>query len=281
MSMMMLDPALTGGWEPGTPVSDSILRQFLVNFRETVEVLGTSLGGRTLRRDDVVAVDVGRPAFIVNTATLHAPLFPNNAEEVMSVLDDFYGFSSGATTGMALLFSPWPTADLRPHGWTLAGHPPLMFRSAGGDMPASPPGLRIEEVRDEAGLRGFEEATVRGFGLANMEAQEPGTLFGAAMLGDERVRMWVGWEENRPVSAASTFVATGINDVFNVATVPEARRRGFGAAVAWSASLADPSLPSLLIASDQGRFVYEQMGYTTLFRFTLWKRDRAGQRAGS
>jgi hypothetical protein len=69
--------------------------------------------------------------------------------------------------------------------------------------------------------------------------------------------------------------------VFNVATVPEARRRGYGAAVAWRASLADPALPTLLIASDQGRLVYEQMGYNALFRFTIWKRERLAVMDGS
>ncbi|MGZ6391549.1 MAG: GNAT family N-acetyltransferase, partial [Ktedonobacterales bacterium] len=89
-------------------------------------------------------------------------------------------------------------------------------------------------------------------------------------------RLWVGWEEDRPVSAAATFVAAEINDVTLVATVPEARGRGYGAALAWRASLANPALPALLIASTEGRRVYERMGYMSLFRFTLWSRDRPG-----
>lgn len=281
MSMMMLDPALTAGWEPGTPVTDTLLRRFLVNWKDAVESLGSSLGGRALQRDDLVAVDIGRPAFIVNSATLHAPLYPEAVDEAAAALDDFYGFSAGVGTGKVLLFSPWPTPNLRPHGWSLVGHLPLMLRPAGGDAPPPPPGLRIEEVRDEPGLRAFEEATIRGFGLAAMEEQGPGSLFGPALVGDERARMWVGWEGNRPVSAAGTFVGAGINDVFNVATVPEARRRGYAAAVTWRASLADPTLPALLLASDEGRFVYKQMGYMALFRFTVWMRDRPVQSADS
>jgi hypothetical protein len=35
-----------------------------------------------------------------------------------------------------------------------------------------------------------------------------------------------------------------------------------------------PRLPSLLIATEAGRPVFEQLGYMALFRFSLWSRDR-------
>jgi predicted GNAT family acetyltransferase len=86
--------------------------------------------------------------------------------------------------------------------------------------------------------------------------------------------MWLGWEEDRPVSIAATFIEAGINNVTLVATVPEARRRGYGAALTWRATLADPALPAMLIATDDGHPVYEKIGYMTLFRFTIWSRSR-------
>jgi hypothetical protein len=276
MPITVLDPNLRAGWEPDTPVADSLLRRFLVNWTASIEAHGIPAGGRVLRRDDLAAVDVGRPTFGENVATLLAPLFPEDADEVLSALDDFYRFSSGANSGSVFLFSPWPTPDLRPHGWTLVEHPPLMLRPAGGVLPPVLPGLRIEEVRDEAGLRAFEIAIVRGFSSSELEALGPGMVFGAGILNDGRLRLWVGWEGDRPVSAAAAFVAAGINDVTIVGTVPEARRRGYGAALTWRATLADPTLPALLISTEEGRPVYEQMGYTSLFRFTLWSRDRPG-----
>jgi len=274
MSMMALDAERPAGWEPNTPVSDSLLRMFLVNLTMAFEALGHSLGGRVLQQDHLAAVNVGRPAFIINSATLLTPLFPARAAEVMSALDDFYGFPAGEDPGRVLLFSAWPTPELRDHGWTLLGHAPFMLRPAGGQVQPLPAGLRIEEVRGEDALRAAEEVTVRGFSLADIAPRGPGALFHSALLQDERLRMWVGWEGERPVSTAATFVEAGITNVINVATVPEARGRGFGSAVTWHATLADPALPTLLIASDQGRPVYERMGYMTLFRFTLWSRKQ-------
>ncbi len=89
----------------------------------------------------------------------------------MSALDDFYTFTNGETSGAVFLFSPWPTPDLRPHGWNLVEYQPLMLRPAGGTAPSSPPGLRIEEVRDEEGLRAFEIAIVRGFPIQELKGR--------------------------------------------------------------------------------------------------------------
>jgi hypothetical protein len=274
MPMTVLDPKLRAGWEPDTPVEDSLLRRFLTNWTSSIEAHGVPAGGRVLRRDDLAAVDLGRPSFGGNVATLLAPLFPEGVDEVAAALDEFYGFSAAKYRGTAFLFSPWPTPDLRPHGWTLIGHEPLMLRPVGGEAPPPPRGLRIEPVQDEPNLRAFELVMVRGFGASDLEAEGPGAVFSPAVLADDRMRLWVGWEEERPVCAAATFIAAGINDVTLVGTVPEARRRGYGAAVTWRATLADPTLPSMLLATDEGRPVYERMGYLSLFRFTVWSRDR-------
>jgi GNAT superfamily N-acetyltransferase len=276
MPIRTLEAHLRAGWEPDTPIEDSLLRRFLVNWTASIEAQGKPFNARTLRRDDLAAVDVGRPSVGGNVATLLAPLFSEDVDEVMVALDDFYGFAGGEKTGAVYLFSAWPSPDLRSHGWTLVDHQPLMFRPAGGALPPSPAGLRIEEVRDEEGLRAFETVIVDGFPISELAGQGPSAAFKVDLLADERQRLWVGWEDEYPVSAASAFVAAGINDVTLVATLPEARGRGYGAALTWQATLADPALPALLIATDDGRPLYERLGYISLFRFTLWSRSRPG-----
>jgi hypothetical protein len=267
-------PQLRAGWEPDTPVDDSLLRQFLVNWTASIEAHSLPMGGRALRRDDLAAADLGRPSFGGNVVTLLAPLLPEAVETTAAVLDDFYGFACGDGTGTVFLFSPWPTPDLRAHGWTLLAYQPLMLRMPGGAAPPDPPRLRIEPVIDAATLRAFEIAMVRGFESSELEAARPGSVFGPPILGDGRLRTWVGWEEDRPVSAAAAFVDAGITNVTLVGTVPEARRRGYGAALTWRATLADPALPAMLLATDEGRPVYERMGYVSLFRFAVWSRER-------
>ena len=87
MPVMILDPRLRAGWEPDTPVTDSLLRRFLVNWTTSIEAQGIPLGGRRLQRDDLAAVDLGRTSLGGNVATLLAPLFPADVDEIQAALD--------------------------------------------------------------------------------------------------------------------------------------------------------------------------------------------------
>ena len=51
-----------------------------------------------------------------------------------------------------------------------------------------------------------------------------------------------------------------------------------GYAITAHATLADPELPALLIASDLGKPVYDRLGYLTIARFTLWAGHRGHER---
>ena len=57
-----------------------------------------------------------------------------------------------------------------------------------------------------------------------------------------------------------------------VAALATARGRGAGAAATWAATLCVPDLPAVLIASDDGRPLYEAMGYVAIERWTAWVR---------
>lgn len=276
MPLTPLDPARPVGWEPDLPVDDTILRQFVTNWTISIEAHGFPGAGRTLRRDDLAAVDLGRRAFGGNIATLTAPLFPEMLDGVMAALDTFYGFRGSGGPGTVFIFSPWPTPDLRPHGWTLLGHEPLMYRPVGGAAPPDPPGLRITEVCDEVDLNAFARTIVRGFGTTAHAETEPMPVFGSGVLADPRHRLWLGWAGNTPVAAASSFTTVRLTNVTFVATVPEARGRGYGAAITWRATFADPALPAALLSTDEGRPLYARLGYLPLLRFAVRSRERPG-----
>jgi GNAT superfamily N-acetyltransferase len=274
MPVMILDPNLRAGWEPATPVSDTLLRRFLVNQAGWATAEGSSVGARILQRDDLHSIDTGQASGLANMGFPLAPIYPEGLEETVAVLDEFHQLSNGSASGEVYFFSPWPTPDLRPYGWRLGGHPPLMFRAAGGELPPPPSGLRIEAVRSAEQLREFSAVVVQGFAEPGQNLSDLESSFGPSLLEDERAHLWIGREGERAVSAASAFVDAGINNVTLVATIPDAQRRGYGAALTWRATLAEPTLPAVLFASDAGRPVYERMGYTALFRMTFWWRER-------
>ena len=63
-------------------------------------------------------------------------------------------------------------------------------------------------------------------------------------------------------------------DVEFISTRESARGRGIGRALTATATVAEPTLPSMLISSDPGRNVYERLGYLPLLRFSLWAGHR-------
>jgi len=263
-----VEPRLENGWEPDTPQADSLLRQFVFNQAATSILPVGAMGGRVLRRDQVAAADLGRPAGFLNSATLLQPPTVEGLAGTLDELDRFYRDGSGEV----LLWSAWPTPDLRPSGWRLEGHPPLLVRPAGGEPP--PTELEIEPVRDAAALRVYEQTAIRGFPLPELAQAPPGSLLDERVLGKERLRHWLGRIDGEPVGTAATTLDSGLNGVALIVTLPEARRRGVGAALTWCAAQADPTKPAALLASDLGRGVYERMGFLPLLRFTLWSRQR-------
>jgi hypothetical protein len=84
------------------------------------------------------------------------------------------------------------------------------------------------------------------------------------------MRFWVGYLDGRPVACSGAHVTDACVDVEYVACHEAARGRGIGAALTWRATLADPTKPAVLIASDPGQPVYEKMGYLRVMRLTMW-----------
>jgi hypothetical protein len=264
---------LTDGWEPDLPVSDTLLRRFLFNLAAFNELPAVAAGARVLRRHDLAAADLGRPAAMHNAATLLRPLPYDRAGETLEVVEGFY---DGHGSGEAYLWSAWPTPDLRQRGWVLEGHPPLLLRPAGGPPPPPPvpPGLRAERVTGVEGLRDWERVAVDGFPYRELQPYRPGVLLDERVLADERLRLWVGYEGDRPVCMGTLFVDAGVAAFSLGVTLPEARRRGYWAAMAGVRLLEEPDLPAVGIFSDMSRPPAEALGFLPLQRFTLWHRPR-------
>jgi hypothetical protein len=268
-------PPLETGWLPTTPVSDSYLRRFLWNWADACAATASAFDGYVADTDAVRLADAGRPGSFSNCATLIQPLTAERVESTLAQVTAFFGFDDSTRSGEVLLVSAWPTGDLRPYGWSLMGHPPVHLLPQGVPAREAPPQLRIERVNSPALLHLWEQTVSQGYPLEGLEDAPAGALAPPSLLNNPHYGAWVGFVENRPVAAASAWVAHGAVNVTLVATLPEERRKGYGEALTWVASRLDPSLPAMLLSSDEGRPVYERMGYLPLQRMTLWYRGRA------
>jgi len=99
------------------------------------------------------------------------------------------------------------------------------------------------------------------------------------VLADKGIRLWLGFVEGRPVSCSTSYLVGEAVGVDHVATRPDAWGRGYGAAVAWQATGADPTRPALLEASELGRPIYARLGYRVIAEAVAWS-GRTGVRYG-
>ncbi len=267
---------LETGWLPTTPVGDTYLRRFLHNWAGMCAATARALGGHSRDLPAVLMADSGRPVVFFNCATLMQPLATQTVTDTLDEIAAFFAFADSSRPAEVLLASAWPTGDLRPSGWNLMGHPPILLQPAGAVSRPAPPDVDIQEVRDLEALHAWERVVIDGYPLDGLAGAPAGTVTAESWLDEPRLRLWVGWVGNRPVSASSAWTEHGINDVTLVATIPDARGRGYGEALTWHAARADPSLPAMLLSSDAGRSIYERMGFLPLQRITLWYRTRPG-----
>jgi len=263
---------LETGWEPTTPIADTMLRRFVFNHSDSIDAVVKAAGGRTLWTDDFAAADLGRPAAIYNSATLLRPLGPANEGTVLDSVEQFYRRGSGDVW----LWSPWPTPDLTARGWNLMGHPPLLLRPAQLAPPNVPP-APVRVVTDAADLREWERVIAFGFPFDDVVPNLPGAFAHEQILNDDRFTMWLAYQGDRPVTAAAMFREHGLAQFAFGVTLPDVRRRGHWAAMVRLRLQAAGALPAAGIFSDDSRLGAERYGFLPLTRFTLWSRHRSSR----
>jgi GNAT superfamily N-acetyltransferase len=152
-------------------------------------------------------------------------------------------------------------------GLTDAGGPPAMALAAIDEIPQTPDGLAVRLVRDRAGLETFRDLATRGF---EMPPEISSTLITESLLDDPAIGMVVGSVAGTPVSGALVSITGTTAGIYNVATPPEFRRRGYGAALTWAAIEEGARRGcdhSILQASDMGAPVYRAMGFVDVGRY--------------
>jgi len=261
------DEHLEDGHGASTPGNDNLLLDYARGQAAAFAALIGTNGGRLTRlgAHGLHLCDLGVGTPFGNVAHLTRPITAGAEAEVTAAMATFF---AGQPGGPYLIFSPWPTPDLRPFGLMPVGHPPLMFRPTGGTG-VTVEGLEIVEVLDDDALADFERTLIEAYPVTEMQPWERGSFLNPAVL-DTAWRLYVGYEDDDPVCTAGGFVTDGLSIVELVSTRPECRGKGYGAAITAAATFASPDQPAALIASDPGQGVYADLGYLRMLRYTLW-----------
>ncbi|HEY2192531.1 MAG TPA: GNAT family N-acetyltransferase [Actinomycetospora sp.] len=257
----MSTEVLTTGWEPRVPAGDTITRRFVLAYTARIAAMADRTGGRRKWVEGARMADLRSPFGYDNAVVVTRPLAEAEWPGVITAADAFFPSSR-----WWVVLSVFPTPDLTRHGLRRVGHPPLMLRPPG---PLPPPDARLDvrPVTDTATLADFQAVLVAAYGLAEVGVPAIADLALARTL----LHLRVGYADGVPVATAGAAVHHGIVEVDWVATLPTARRRGFGTAITAAVVDVAPELPSVLLASDDGQEIYRRLGYLDLFRATLWE----------
>ncbi len=257
---------LETGYGPGAPPGDNLTNDLVQETARSYADLATARGDRVARIDDVLTMtDAAQPLPFWNRAVVEQPV--DDVGELVHALREFYG-NAGPPF---LLDSMWPTPDLRPYGFVLMGHPPLMLRPMGAaSLPDPPTELRIVPVRDEATASDQERTLVDGYPAPQLQP-----FTGVRLLTPETVAApgwhhFVAYVDERPVAAGSSYRGPRLLRVENIATLGDVRGRGYGLAITAATMRVDQHKPATLVASDLGRPVYERLGFVAVSRCTYW-----------
>ena len=191
-------------------------------------------------------------------------------------IDDLLGLVANRGLPYCLQLRPGADPELdaiaRDRGMTPEDPIPLMVLELGvvalGETAANPTlvirGLTSAESRLHASIlaSGFD-APVELFEL----------LMTPAVLSLPAARCYVGNVEQEPVTTAFGFTERDHVGIYNVATVPGHRGRGYGTAITARAVLdgfTSGASVAYLQSSVAGYRVYERLGFRTLEKWTLW-----------
>lgn len=223
--------------------------------------------------------------FPIFNAILRAQLVPGSVDAAIEA-----AIERGRSRNVPMLWWAGPAtrpADLgtylKAHGWVHDGDSPGMavdLFSVSADLPAVR-GLVIEPVSGMEPLRTWCQTFADGFGMPGFVNAAFSDFF--SCLGPDEhpwMRHYTGWLEGEPVATSTLFLGAGVAGIYNVATLPHARRRGIGAAMTFEPLHQAREMGyrvGVLEAADMGVGVYRRLGFREYCRIGhyVWAGEQA------
>ena len=139
------------------------------------------------------------------------------------------------------------------------------------DAPALGVGVSVVEPSLDEFIGVLEESGLR--------AELAQRLISPAFAADPDVRLFVGRLDGKPVGTSIAIRSRDASGVYNVGTLPEARRRGVGSAVTWAAVGAGSAWGCdtvVLQSSVMAISMYEDMGFRTVAPYVTFTQSSVG-----
>ncbi len=225
----------------------------------------TPLPGAVLH-DDVLLLSSGLPVPLFNPAFVRAA--PAEPESMVERVVEHY---ASLRTPFALYFRDEVAGGLAgacaASGLVEHWRPALMaLEPIPPTVAAAPSDLDVSAVTAET-FDDYAAVLAAGFGMPRELAA---LAFGPSLLEIAGMTAFIGSVHGEPAGTAAVFVSAGVAGIYSVATVPQHRGKGVGAAMTWAAVRAGQAAGAtgaILQSSEQGEPVYARMGFATPTRY--------------
>jgi GNAT superfamily N-acetyltransferase len=233
------------------------------NLAAAWSLLGRRAGSPSAELEGLTLTSTGLPIAFFNGAFVTATVADANAtvEKIQRFYADRgvpYQLWARVAVGQDVL------SAARRAGLRDAGNVPAMGLPSIGDIPPAPKELAVRFVKTMEELFVQRLVMSKGFEMPLSIAEQ---LMVPALLDESQIALVVGYVRDVPVVTAALIQFEQSAGVYNVATLPEHRGKGYGAAATW-AVLAEAArrgcTHSVLQASSSGHPVYRRMGYQDL-----------------
>ena len=151
------------------------------------------------------------------------------------------------------------------------------------DTVPPPDAARIEPVDDSAAVDAYVRVVIRAMEIDHWplppDAVRIRSDYIRSRLGDDPLsRRFVAFLDGEPVATSRLSMAGGVAGLYSMVTLPHARRRGIGLAMAHRALLAGREAGmriAVLQATDMGFPIYVRLGFEELFTYEMLARPAA------
>ena len=239
------------------------------NFAEEMAAFGRYLPGAELHEDPEVEWFItGLPSSLFNGVLLTNI----HSDDIDAKIEEIQGHYKARRVPMS-----WGVGQstrpanlgtyLEAHGFTYVDSQDGMaadLRALNEDI-VTPYGLRIDVVRDQEMLKLYMQVSRRGFESLEDDVQIYYDTYTNIGFGKElKWQHFIGWLDDEPVAVSSLLLHAGVAGVYGVATIPEARRQGVGAAMTLAAlreARGRGYNVGVLSPSEMGLGMYRQLGF--------------------
>lgn len=219
-----------------------------------------------VHQDDQMVWTITDIPFPLFNGVLRTQLPPEDVEIAIQAL-----IAEGKARNVPLLWQIWPSTQpvnlgeyLEKHGFILADHAPGMAADLAdlkSNLP-TPPGFTMQKVNGPIELKRWWQVCGEVFEMPDFAVE----AFYDWMTSSDfpTITNYLGFLNGRPVATSLVILGGGVAGIYNVGTLPEARRQGIGAlmtALPLKDALAEGYTTGVLESSELGMGVYESLGF--------------------